>query len=823
MSDPAASLESVLAGEAESRDALRRGHHCDPHVYLGPHAAEVDGEGGTVVRVYHPGASAAALRLGVGAHGVRPRVGTSFEDVAMTPVGGGVFAVWLAGREGGLDYRLRYTSADGSAWERHDPYRFLPTVGELDLYLFAEGTHRRLWECLGARPATLDGVAGYAFAVWAANARRVSVVGDFCHWDGRLLPMRRLGRSGVFELFVPELEAGTVYKYEVLGEDDRIRLKADPLAREAERPPATGSRLARSTYAWGDGEWMASRTRRDVRRSPLATYEVHLGSWKRDAGAPLSYRRLADELVPHVVELGFDSLELLPIADHPFDGSWGYQVAGYYAPTALYGAADDLRHFVDRCHQAGLAVIVDWVPGHFVKDAHGLGRFDGTALYEHEDPRLGVHPDWDTYVFNHGRHEVKSFLVSNALYWLEQFHVDGLRVDAVASMLYRDYSRKEGEWIPNRHGGRENLEAIDLLRQVNQAIHEGAPGCFTIAEESTAWPQVTGEAAAGGLGFDLKWNMGWMHDTLSYFSVDPYFRAGNHDRLTFAMIYEFSERFVNPLSHDEVVHGKGSLYHKMPGDPWRKMANLRALYAYQFTRPGKVLLFMGSEIAPSREWNHTTGLDWYLLDDPSRAGLFRFVCALGKLYHQHPCLWISDPDPEGFKWIACHDREASVVAYERRRVEERKTKDADEHLVVVLNLTPVPREGYRLGAPRAGSYRLLLSSDAALFGGSGYAVPEEVTTDDEPWDGYPQSMRLTLPPLAALVLAPGKASKKAGTPAPEPPRPPLPGTPAPASPDPPRRPPAAPSPSARRRRSSRSASRRAGAPAARRPRARARR
>lgn len=616
----------------------------------------------------------------------------------------------------------------------------------------------------------VDGVAGFAFAVWAPNARRVSLVGDFCLWDGRLLPLRRLGGSGVFEIFVPGLGEGAIYKYEIMAINGKTHLKADPLARAAQEPPETASRLYASRYTWNDADWMAERAERDIRRSPLSTYEVHLGSWKRnEEGGFLDYRELADQLIPHVRAMGFNSLELLPVADHPFSGSWGYQVAGYFAPTARHGDPDDLRYFVDQCHQNGLAVIFDWVPGHFVKDAHALGRFDGTALYEHADPRRGWHPDWDTYIFNLGRFEVRSFLISNALYWLEEFHFDGLRVDAVASMLYLDYSRKEGEWLPNKHGGRENLDAIEFLKQVNQVIHQRVPGGFTIAEESTAWPKVSGAVEDGGLGFDLKWNMGWMHDTLNYFSSDPLFRSGGHDQLTFAMVYEHTERFLNPLSHDEVVHGKGTLYNKMPGDPWRKMANLRALFAYQFTRPGKQLLFMGSELASTREWNSETSLDWYLLSDPARAGLHQYLSELGQLYLEKSCLWISDPDPEGFQWISCQDQEQSVVAFERRRVDRDKAPDLGktlaqggehEHLVIVLNLTPVPREGYRIGAPRKGQYRLLLSSDEERFGGSGFATLPKVKTLDEPRDGFRQSMDLTLPPLAALILEPMKATKR---------------------------------------------------------------
>ncbi len=744
-------LADILAGDADERAALLAADHADPHRYLGPHSGYHRGEDGTVVRVFHPGVEGVDLLPAEG------------PESAMTHLGDGLFAAWRPGVDpatvGGHPprpprgrYRLRMRYPGGGTWDRDDPYRFAPTVGELDLYLLSEGTHLRLWECLGARPLEVDGVAGFAFAVWAPAARRVSVVGDFCHWDGRLLPMRRLGSTGVFELFVPAFAVGDLYKFEILTQDGTSVLKADPLAQQGEVPPATASRAYRSRYRWGDGEWMAAAEVRDVRRQPMAVYEVHLGSWLQPlpAGGGPAYRELARRLVEHVKLLGFNYIELLPIAEHPYGGSWGYQITGFYAPTARFGDPDDFRFFVDHCHRNGIGVIVDWVPAHFVKDGHGLGRFDGTALYEHQDPRQGLHPDWDTYIFNYGRNEVRSFLLANALYWLEEFHVDGLRVDAVASMLYLDYSRDEGQWIPNVHGGRENLEAVDFLRAVNQAVAEHYPGRFVVAEESTDWQGVTRRLDDGGLGFTLKWNMGWMHDTLAYFAADPVHRPPRQDQLTFAMIYEHSERFLNPLSHDEVVHGKGSLYAKMPGDPWQKLANLRALYAYQFTRPGKQLLFMGSELAPEREWDHEGGLDWHLLGDPAREGLFRFVCDLGALYGCHPCLWRSDPDPESFRWVACWDRDQSVVSYERRTVGDRD--DRDDRLLVVLNLTPVPRSGYRLGASAPGVYRLLLSSDDRRYGGSGGDVPGEVATEEIAADGCGQSLALSLPPLAALVL-----------------------------------------------------------------------
>jgi len=770
--DEAQILQLILKGSAADREALRSAEHDRPHVYLGPHRAKAGEVDGTVVRVFHPEANGVELLPAAG------------KAKLMEALGDGFFALWLPHRASkaktkarALQYRLRFQFADGFAWEREDPYRFPPTFGEVDLYLLSEGTHMRLWECLGARSMEHEGVEGFAFSVWAPNARRVSVVGDFCHWDGRLFPMCHLDSSGIFDIFLPGFKSGEFYKFEIVtAAGDRI-LKADPLARFAEEPSGTASRAFRSSYRWLDGEWMEMVKGRDVTRAPMAIYEVHLPSWLRGAdrdptegehGPPagdgvLTYRQLAPRLVAHVKRLGFNYLELLPVAEHPFHGSWGYQITGYFAPTARHGDPDDFRFFVDTCHRHGIGVIIDWVPAHFVKDAHGLGRFDGSALYEHADPRRGEHPDWGTYIFNYGRWEVRNFLVANALYWLEEFHIDGLRVDAVASMIYLDYSREEGQWVPNVHGGRENLEALELLRAANQAVRERYPGRFTVAEESTAWPGVTKPVAEGGLGFTFKWNMGWMHDTLGYFGVDPLFRSGCHDQLTFAMQYEHCERYLNPLSHDEVVHGKGSLYTRMPGDPWRKLANLRSLFTYQLTRPGKSLLFMGSELASSREWNHESSLDWYLLADPARKGNFQFLSELGRLYLDHRCLWEADPDPESFQWIACHDKERSLFCYERRsggedleteEEGEAKARRVAHRLVMVLNLTPVPRQKVRFGALEPGRYRLLLSSDEERFGGSGYAVSAVVETEEVECDGFPQSLVLDLPPLAAVILEP---------------------------------------------------------------------
>jgi len=724
--DPAAPDPTELA-------QLTAGTHADPHHLLGAHPVA----GGVVIRTLHPDAVAAECLLEDG------------RALAMTPQGkSGVFAVVLEGRTMPLRYRFRFQFAGGGSWEQDDPYRFLPSVGDVDIYLISEGTHRALWRVLGAHPRQLDGVDGTGFAVWAPNARGVSVVGDFCRWDERRLPMRRLGHSGVFELFVPGVAPGALYKYHILGPNRELRLKADPFARAAELPPGTASRVTASSYQWGDAEWLARRAGRDPGRVPMAIYEVHLGSWARileEGQRWLTYREIAPRLIEHVRRLGFTHVEFLPLAEHPFTGSWGYQVSAYFAPTARYGTPDDLRFLIDALHSAGIGVILDWVPAHFPKDDFALRRFDGTALYEHEDPRRGEHPEWGTLIFNYGRREVRNFLVANALYWLQEFHVDGLRVDAVASMLYLDYSRKEGQWVPNRHGGREDLDAVEFLKELNAVLAQEQPGCFTVAEESTSWPGVTAPVAQGGLGFTYKWNMGWMHDTLTYFALDPVHRRFHHERLTFAMMYEYSERFITPLSHDEVVHGKGTLLAKMPGDLWQRFANLRALLAYQYTRPGKPLLFMGAELGSLREWHHDSSLDWHLAHEPLNAGLLRFLADLGRLYRERPEFWREDPDYSGFQWLDADDRDHSVYAYLRR--------DGGRSVVVLLNLTPVPRPGYQAGAPAEGRWSLLLSSDAPQYGGSGYGLVEDVRTEPTPWQHQPVSFRIDLPPLGAVVLA----------------------------------------------------------------------
>jgi 1,4-alpha-glucan branching enzyme len=719
-------------------DRLLAGDHADPHRILGAHPATVNGAAGVIIRAMHPDAVRVEVLL------------ADNRSVELARLAGGLFGAFLPGEKLPLRYHLRFHFGGGATWERGDPYRFLPTVGEVDLHLFNEGTHRRLWEVLGAHPRDIDGERGVSFAVWAPNARSASVIGQHEMWDGRLMPMRKLGSSGVFELFIPDVAPGTMYKYQLRTREGIPRIKTDPFAFGMEAPPETAScvvDLAR--YEWKDGEWMDARPARDSTRLPMLINEMHLGSWARNPGEgnrTLTYRELAPRIVEHCARLGFTHVELMPVMEHPFTGSWGYQVSGYFAPTRRYGSPDDFKYFVDTLHRAGIGVILDWVPAHFPKDDFALRRFDGTALYEHDDPRLGEHPDWGTLIFNYSRTEVRNFLIANALFWLREYHADGLRVDAVASMLYLDYSRKPGEWLRNRFGGRENLDAIDFIRAMNEAVRTDAPGCYTIAEESTSWPGVTKPAGEGGLGFTYKWNMGWMHDTLAYFSEDPIYRSYHQDQLTFAMIYEYSERFIMPLSHDEVVHLKRSLLEKMPGDLWQKLANLRAMLAYMYTRPGKKLLFMGTEIAPYSEWNHDTSLDWHLADEPSHAAFLRFVTELGALYDATPALWRDDFVPAGFSWIDVADRMNSVLSYVRHA--------GDEHVVVVLNMTPEPRANYRVGVPAAGTYRVLLSSDASRFGGSGYGSEGEVRTDASPFHGHPQSISLSLPPLGALVLAP---------------------------------------------------------------------
>jgi 1,4-alpha-glucan branching enzyme len=623
---------------------------------------------------------------------------------------------------------------------------FSPTLGELDLHLFGEGKHERIYEKLGAHVVTREGLPGVAFAVWAPNAKSVSVVGNFNDWNGATNPLRRLGSSGVWELFVPGLRAGELYKYEIK-HGRRTFLKADPYAFTMEVPPSTSSIIFNSKYTFRDRAWMNKRKNRQAWREPLSIYEVHLGSWRRiteENNRPLTYREIAPLLADYLVEHGFTHVEFLPLKEHPYGPSWGYQVSAYFAPSSRYGTPDDLRFLVDHLHGRGLGVIMDWVPAHFPKDAFALARFDGTALYEHQDPRKGEHPDWGTYIFNYGRNEVRNFLIANALFWLREFHLDGLRVDAVASMLYLDYSRKEGEWVPNEFGGRENLEAISLIKELNEVTHRECPGTLMIAEESTAWPAVSHPVYAGGLGFDFKWNMGWMHDTLKYFQTDPLFRGGNHTALTFGLLYAWSENFILPFSHDEVVHMKGSLLNKMPGDEWQKFANLRALYAYMWAHPGKKLLFMGSEFGQWREWNETESLDWHLLEKPIHQGVQQLIRDLNKLYKKHGALWEADSEASGFQWIEVDNASENVIAF--RRIQLSTSKE----IICVGNFSPVVREGHRLGLPRAGTYKQLLNTDHEKYCGGGFGVVKSIKAEKIPAHGLEYSAVITLPPLATM-------------------------------------------------------------------------
>ncbi len=723
---------------ADAAHQLLAGTHQQPHAILGPHAAQRDGERGVIIRTLaHDAVAAWVVRDDGTAH-------------AMSPATSGLLHCFVPGAREKDAYTVRMRFASGDEVMAHDPYRFAPTLGEVDLHLIGEGTHLRLWEVLGAQLRVIHGVRGTAFAVWAPNARGVSVIGEFNGWKGAMHPMRRLSDGGIWELFIPGVREGAKYKFEVRPMSGPWRVKTDPLGLHMEQQPGNASIVtARDGYRWHDGAWLATRAAQNPVREPMLVYEVHLGSWRRVAeenNRSLTYREIAPLLAEHCARLGFTHVELMPVQEHPYGGSWGYQVSGYYAPTSRYGSPDDFRFFVDTLHQAGIGVLLDWVPAHFPKDDFALRRFDGTACYEHEDPRLAEHPEWGTLIFNYGRNEVRNFLLANALYWIEEFHLDGIRVDAVASMLYLDYGREAGQWMRNRLGGRENLEAVSFLRQLNHTVRTLHPGVVTIAEESTTWPRVTHPIADGGLGFTFKWNMGWMHDTLDYFRVDPLFRHGAHNQLTFAMMYEYSERFVNPLSHDEVVHLKRSLLEKMPGDMWKKFANLRTLIAYSVLRPGKSLFFMGTELAPHREWNHDASLEWHLLQDPRRVGLMSFMEQLGRLYREHSCFWRRDHEPSGFSWVDVGDREQSIISFVRR--------DGNQHAVVLLNLTPVPRERYRIGAPARGAYRYALSSDDVNFGGSNFEHEDVVVTEDQPYHGFEQSMLLTLPPLSAIVLLP---------------------------------------------------------------------
>ena len=718
-------------------EAIVGARHDNPFAFLGMH----NSDGGICVRAMLPAAQQMAV--------VESATGNiAAEGIRVHP--DGLFVATIADRREPFRYRLRIASGAVQT-EFDDIYSFSPVLGELDIYLLVEGNHLASYQKLGAHPVIHEGIEGVAFALWAPNARRVSVVGDFNAWDGRRMPMRRREASGFWELFVPGLRPGRLYKYEILGADDQLLpLKADPQAEQTERPPGTASVIAHpSRHVWRDGPWMAERWQRNDRETPIAVYEVHLGSWRRnlaERGRYLSYRELADQLVPYVQDMGFTHIEAMPLAEYPFDGSWGYQPISLFAPTSRYGAPDNFCAFVEACHNAGLGLLLDWVPGHFPNDPHGLGRFDGTALYEHTDPRQGIHPDWNTFIYNYGRREVANFLLSNVLYWLREFHIDGIRVDAVASMLYLDYSRRAGEWVPNRFGGRENLEAIAFLRRMNELIFGDASGATSVAEESTAWPMVSRPVYVGGLGFGFKWNMGWMHDTLHYMSLDPIHRKYHHNDLTFGLLYAYHENFILPLSHDEMVHGKGSLINKMAGDRWQRFANLRAYFAYMWTHPGKKLLFMGGEFAQEREWNHDIGLDWQLLADPFHEGVRRLVRDLNFLYRNEPALHQLDCDPAGFQWIDVANAAESIVSYLRR------SRDPQELAIVVCNFTPVPRDNYRIGVPRPGRYRERINTDAAEYGGSGVGNAGEVHAEPHPIHGQQYSIALRLPPLGVLIF-----------------------------------------------------------------------
>ncbi|HEY2907665.1 MAG TPA: 1,4-alpha-glucan branching protein GlgB [Vicinamibacterales bacterium] len=727
---------------AAALNALAGGQNRDPFAVLGPHRDTDPGAAGRVViRTVQP-----AARL------VELRVLSTGETVPMTRRNGIIYEATVAATGADLpDYRLRVTFPGEHVVELDDPYRYGRVLTDYDLHLFGEGTHHRAFEKLGAHLVRVGVTAGVHFAVWAPNADRVSVIGDFNGWDGRVHPMRHLGPSGLWELFVPGLRDGENYKFEIRAATGVLLKKSDPYGFAFEVPPRTASIVRDiSKYEWHDDQWMARRKEQGTGlNAPMTFYEAHLGSWARvpeEGNRFLSYRELASRLVPYVKEMGFTHIELLPVMEHPFSGSWGYQVLGFFAPTSRFGPPEDFKLFVDACHQAGLGVVLDWVPGHFPKDEYGLARFDGTALYEHADPRQGEHQDWGTLIFNYGRNEVRNFLLSNALFWLEEYHIDGLRVDAVASMLYLDYSRKEGEWVPNRFGGRENLDAIVFLQELNRLTHGSYPGTITAAEESTSWPGVTRPVHAGGLGFTYKWNMGWMHDMLEYAHQDPVHRRWHHNLVTFSALYMHSENFILPFSHDEVVHGKGALLNKMPGDVWQKHANLRVLFGYMFGHPGKKLLFMGSEFGQWREWNHDRSLDWHLLDDPMHAALRRYVQDLNWHYHAQPSLHEADADPGGFRWIDCNDNENSVVSI------VRYARNRSDFVVMIFNFTPVPRPEYRIGVPEAGHYTELLNSDAVIYGGGNVGNGGGVASEPIAAHGFDQSLRLRVPPLGCLLL-----------------------------------------------------------------------
>jgi 1,4-alpha-glucan branching enzyme len=717
-------------------NAFLAGAHPDPFRILGPHRVGDD----LVVRIFRPDAKEVSIV-------VHRKAEQRFVADQLRPEG--FFQATLPGMNRDIDYHVHLTGWDGSTALVRDPYSYGLIMGEVDLHLFSEGNHLQLYEQFGAHLRKIGDTEGVYFAVWAPNAQRVSVVGDFNGWDGRVNPMRRLVGSGVWELFLPGVSEGDHYKFEIRTPGGALLLKADPFGFFSQHGKQTSSMIYNlDRYQWNDRDWMKRRPNQKLQTSPISIYEVHLGSWRRqteEGNRSLSYLELADTLIPYVLEMGYTHIELLPVAEHPFEGSWGYQITNYYAPTSRLGNPDELRHFIDKCHQAGLGVIMDWVPAHFPKDIHALAEFDGTDLYEHADPRQGEHQDWGTLIFNFGRNEVRNFLIGNALFWLDKYHIDGLRVDAVASMLYLDYSRKAGEWIPNPFGGRENLDAVYFLKRFNEVCYERFPGIMTIAEESTAWPGVTQPTYLGGLGFGFKWNMGWMHDFLHYMALDPIFRRFHHNNITFSLMYAFAEHFILVLSHDEVVHGKRSILNKMPGDEWQQFANLRMFLAWMYGHPGKKLLFMGGEFGQRREWNHDGQLDWELLSQPKHDGLRRLVQHLNYVYKNEAALWACDDTHEGFEWIDFHDSENSVVAFMRR------SRDGGI-LVFVVNATPVVRQGYRLGVPVAGFYREIINTDAETYGGSNVGNMGGFEAEDFPWQGRTHSLMISLPPLATVAF-----------------------------------------------------------------------
>jgi 1,4-alpha-glucan branching enzyme len=721
---------------------LLSGNIADPFSLLGAHPVSEDENEGFVVRVFLPGAKSVIIE----------DLSPGNEIPASEVNRKGVFEAVVPGIKIINPYHLKVDFGTGSITRFYDCYSFSPVLTDFDLYLFGQGNHYSIYEKLGAHPFRHQGVSGVLFGVWAPSASRVSVVGDFNQWDGRRHQMRNRGPSGVWELFIPHLKPEILYKFEIRINDGTILTKSDPYGFLFEQRPKTAAIVYDlNKYQWRDQEWMTKRAGVDHLRHPMSTYEVHLGSWKRktdEGNRWLTYREAADELIPYVKDMGFNYIEFLPLAEHPFDGSWGYQVTGYYAATSRFGNPEDLMYLIDRCHQENIGVILDWVPAHFPRDSHALEYFDGTHLFEHEDPRQGLQMDWDTLIFNYGRKEVGNFLIANALFWLDKYHFDGLRIDAVASMLYLDYSRNEGEWIPNKYGGNENLEAIEFIKKMNTKVYEQFPGAFTIAEESTAWPGVTLPVHLGGLGFLFKWNMGWMHDMLTYMSTDPLYRRYNMDMLTFALLYAFHENFLLPLSHDEVVHGKSSLLSKMPGDDWQKFANLRLLFGYMYGEPGKKLLFMGGEFGQRWEWDHDKELQWHLLQYEPHRGLKLFVKELNRLYHSEPALYECDQDYSGFEWIDFRDVDASIVSFIRRG------RSARDCLLFVFNFTPVPRAQYRIGVPRPGFYRELINSDADCFGGSNMGLGGGIASDNISWHGKPCSLNLLIPPLAMLILKP---------------------------------------------------------------------